>query len=247
MKQRLMVMVCVAATAAVCGCSGTGGYNGGNLLSNSGTRIAPPGTNLSQNPKQVAALPPDPYYGQTPGGSVQVNGMNGWLPSNTVNNGNQVANGYAAPNSNLTVASSTSTGTIFGGTTMAATPGVTPMGNASYPSNPGQPQLSYGTPQSGAIPLTDATQMTAGQVPSGYNPGYPAQPQYNAQSGYSNGTVVASGSTIPGYNAAPNPNYSTNGNWQTGAPTGTPYPYPNAAPTNTTVANGWSTRPSSSR
>lgn len=247
MIQRLMVLIGIAATTAACGCSGTGGYNGGNLLSNNGTRIAPPGTNLSQNPKQMAALPPDPYYGQTPGGSVQVNGMNGWLPSNAVNSGNQIANGYAAPNNNLTVASSTSTGTIFGGTTMASNPGMVPMGSTAYPSTTGQPQLSYGTPDSGAVPLTDATQIAASQVPSGYNSGYPTQPQYNPQSGYSNGTVVATGSTIPGFNATPNSNYSTNGGWQTGTPTGTPYPYPNAAPTNTTVANGWSTRPSSSR
>jgi len=244
MKQRWMSLVCLAATAAFCGCSGTGGFNGGNLLSNNGTRIAPPGTNLSQTPKQVAALPNDPYYGQTPGGSVQVNGVNGWLPSN---NGNQVANGYATPNSNLTVASSTSTGTIFGGTTMAANPGGVPMSNPPYPNNTGQPQFSYGTPESGAVPLTDATQMAAGQVPSGYNPGYPTQPQYNPQSGYSNGTVVATSSTVPGFNATPTPNYSTAGTWQTGAPTAAPYPYPNSAPTNTTVANGWSTRPSSSR
>ena len=120
MKKRIMGLVCFAAAIMFTGCSGNSQYVGENLLSNSSTRIAPPGTNLGNKPQQVAALPPDPYYGRTPGGTVQVNGMNGWLPAGATAPGNQMASGYSAPASSLTVASSSSTGTIFGGTTMAA-------------------------------------------------------------------------------------------------------------------------------
>ena len=263
MKHRIIGLVCVATAIVFSGCSGNSPYMGENLLSNTSTRIAPPGTNLGSKPQQVATLPPDPYYGRTPGGTVQVNGANGWLPAGATAPGNQMASGYSVPASSLTVASNTSTGTIFGGTTMAANTTGSPLGANPYanpyPSSTAQPTISYGTPQSGALPLNDATKMTTAQVPNNNggtpyaNPygtsngfvtqpnavGNPAQPQYNPQ--YSNGTVVASSSTIPGFTAAPTTGYSATGTWQTGQVPNANY----ANPPTANVANGWSQRPPS--
>ena len=254
MNQRLLVLASIAITA-VCGCTGTGTNNGQNWMSNSGTRIAPPGTNLGQ---QVASLPPDPYYGNTPGGSVQTNGAPGWQQAAASQN-IQSAPGSPVPNSNLVVASSTAGVTVPPATTLASNqvPGAIP---------PQQPGVSYGTVASGALPLNDATRVATSPAvqqpntgifnrtweyvaqPNAPNnpvtqyttqpqyaaqPQYATQPQYSPQPVYANGTVVAASSTAPGY-AAPRPSSYTNPNAYPG--------YPNVTPVNNNVAQGWQQR-----
>ena len=258
MKHQLLIPAILAAVVTLCGCAGSS-YSSQNMLSNSGTRIAPPGTGTVQYAQTQVANAPDPYYGQTPGMNATQPGLASWQSNGpaygTPNAGGYPnANSFASPagqamgaNSNLMVASSTTqvqspaAPTSFASTPTYPAPGASP------------PDIVYGTISGGALPLNDATTMAAIPPPASntglYNraaeyvaqPYAPANinPTYAPQPVYANGTIVASSSTAPtGYPPTQPATYGA----VYGAPAATGYGYPtvpNAYPTNPAVADGW--------